>query len=166
MSSNSVAVRIAGKEYRIRSDADEVWLQRVASYVDESFRKIRERTNTVDSLDVAVLAALNLGQELIELREAGSSPGLEPDETDEVRVEGESVTFTPTELRLLHFLASHPGRVFTREHLLSRIIGEDAYVVDRNIDVRIRSVRKKLGKHRDLIETIRGVGYRFQDEES
>ena len=83
----------------------------------------------------------------------------------EVRVEGESVTFTPTELRLLHFLASHPGRVFTREHLLSRIIGEDAYVVDRNIDVRIRSVRKKLGKHRDLIETIRGVGYRFQDEE-
>ena len=83
----------------------------------------------------------------------------------EVRVEGESVTFTPTELRLLHFLASHPGRVFTREHLLSRIIGEDAYVIDRNIDVRIRSVRKKLGKHRDLIETIRGVGYRFQDEE-
>ena len=48
---------------------------------------------------------------------------------------------------------------------MSRIIGEDAYVIDRNIDVRIRSVRKKLGKHRDLIETIRGVGYRFQDEE-
>ena len=73
--------------------------------------------------------------------------------------------FTPTELRLLHFLASHPGRVFTREHLLSRVIGEDAFVVDRNIDVRILAVRKKLGKYRDLIETIRGVGYRFQDEE-
>lgn len=83
----------------------------------------------------------------------------------EVRVEGELVIFTPTELRLFHFLASYPGRVFTREHLLSRIIGEDAYVVDRNIDVRIRSIRKKLGKHRDLVETIRGVGYRFQDEE-
>ena len=83
----------------------------------------------------------------------------------EVRVDGELVIFTPTELRLFHFLASYPGRVFTREHLLSRIIGEDAYVVDRNIDVRIRSIRKKLGKYRDLVETIRGVGYRFQDEE-
>jgi two-component system alkaline phosphatase synthesis response regulator PhoP len=83
----------------------------------------------------------------------------------EVRVEGEPVIFTPTELRLLHFLASHPGRVFTREHLLNRVIGEDSYVVDRNIDVRIRSIRKKLDKHRDLVETIRGVGYRFQDDE-
>ena len=74
MSTHSVAVRIADKEYRIRSDADEEWLQRVASYVDQSFRKIRERTRTVDSLDVAILAALNLGQELMELREGGTSP--------------------------------------------------------------------------------------------
>ena len=83
----------------------------------------------------------------------------------EVRVEGKPVIFTPTELRLLHFLASYPGRVFTRDHLLNRIIGEDTYILDRNIDVRVRSVRKKLGKHRDLVETIRGVGYRFQDVE-
>ena len=83
----------------------------------------------------------------------------------EVRVGGTPVTFTATELRLLHFLASHPGRVFTRDHLLSRAISEDAFVVDRNIDVHIRAVRKKLGEHRDLIETIRGVGYRFREEE-
>ena len=83
----------------------------------------------------------------------------------EVRIEDVLVMFTPTELRLLHFLASYPGKVFTREHLLSQIIGENTYVVDRNIDVRIRSIRIKLGEHRDLIETIRGVGYRFQDEE-
>ncbi|UCF39256.1 MAG: response regulator [Acidobacteriota bacterium] len=82
----------------------------------------------------------------------------------EVRVDGDSVSFTATELRLLYFLASHPGRVFTRDHLLSQVIGRDAFVVDRNIDVHVRSVRKKLGNHRDLIETIRGVGYRFQDE--
>jgi len=81
----------------------------------------------------------------------------------EVQVEGESVVFTATEFRLLHFLASHPGRVFTRDQLLSRVIGEDAYVIDRNIDVHIRSIRKKLGEHLDLIETIRGVGYRFRD---
>lgn len=83
----------------------------------------------------------------------------------EVFVAGKPVVFTPTELRLLHFLASHPGRVFTRDHLLSRVIGADAIVIDRNIDVHIRSIRKQVGEQRDLIETIRGVGYRFRDLE-
>ena len=82
-----------------------------------------------------------------------------------VSVDGERVTFTATELRLLHFLASHPGRVFTRDLLLGRAIGEHAFVGDRNIDVHVRSIRKKLGRYRDLLETIRGVGYRFLDEE-
>ena len=82
----------------------------------------------------------------------------------EVRVDGESVAFTATEMRLIHFLASHAGRVFTRDHLLARVVGEDAVVVDRNIDVHIRALRKKLDRHRDLIETIRGVGYRFRDD--
>ena len=82
----------------------------------------------------------------------------------EVRVGGKAVPFTATEFRLLYFLASHPGRVFTRDHLLSRVIGADAVVIDRNVDVHIRAVRKKLGECRDLIETIRGVGYRFRDD--
>lgn len=82
----------------------------------------------------------------------------------QVKVDGESVAFTATELRLLHFLASHPGRVFTRDQLLTRVIGHDAMVVDRNIDVHVRAIRKKIGMHRDLIETIRGVGYRFREE--
>lgn len=60
-------------------------------------------------------------------------------------VSGKRVDFTPRELRLLHLVASHPGRVFTRDQLLSRIIGEGAYVIDRNIDVYIRGIRKKLG---------------------
>jgi two-component system alkaline phosphatase synthesis response regulator PhoP len=83
----------------------------------------------------------------------------------EVRIEGEPVVFTATEFRLLHFLASHPGRVFTRDRLLSRVLGEDVFVFDRNIDVHISSVRKKLGSHRAMLETVRGVGYRFRDEE-
>ncbi|MFQ5505611.1 MAG: response regulator [Planctomycetota bacterium] len=83
----------------------------------------------------------------------------------EVRVAGEALSFTATEFRLLHFLASHPGRVFTRDHLLSRVIGEDALVMDRNIDVHVKAIRKKLGSCRDLIETVRGVGYRFRDRE-
>lgn len=83
----------------------------------------------------------------------------------EVRVEGKPVPFTATQFRLLHFLASHPGRVFTRDQLLSRVIGEHAIVIDRNIDVHVRAVREKLGAHRDVIETVRGVGYRFREED-
>jgi two-component system phosphate regulon response regulator PhoB len=82
----------------------------------------------------------------------------------EVLVRGEAVTLTPTEIRLLHFLMSHPGRVFTRDQLLARAIGEHAVVIDRNIDVHVRSIRKKLGEERERLETVRGVGYRFRDE--
>jgi len=81
----------------------------------------------------------------------------------EARIDAQLVTLTPTEMRLLHFLASHPGRVFPRAHLLSRIIGEDAIVTDRNIDVHVRALRQKLGDHAACIETVRGVGYRFAD---
>jgi len=81
----------------------------------------------------------------------------------EARVDDQPVTLTATEFRLLHFLAAHPGRVFDRAQLLSRAIGEDAIVIDRNIDVHIGSIRRKLGPHRDLIETVRGVGYRFRE---
>jgi DNA-binding response OmpR family regulator len=83
----------------------------------------------------------------------------------EVRLEGEKVLFTAMEFRLLHFFASHPGRVFTREDLLNHVSSDDAFIIDRNIDVHIRAIRKKLDKHRDLIETIHRVGYRFKDEE-
>jgi two-component system phosphate regulon response regulator PhoB len=82
-----------------------------------------------------------------------------------VAVDGAPITVTATEMRLLHFLASHPGRVFTRDHLLSRVIGERAVVIDRNIDVHVGSIRKKLGPYRDLIETVRGIGYRFRERE-
>jgi two-component system phosphate regulon response regulator PhoB len=81
----------------------------------------------------------------------------------EARIDDEVLTLTPTEMRLLHFLASHPGRVFQRAHLLSRVIGEDAIVTDRNIDVHVRALRQKLGENGEWIETVRGVGYRFAD---
>lgn len=65
----AVAVQIAGKEYGIVSDADAAWLQHVATRVDEAMVLVRDRTETVDSLDVAVLTALNLARELMLLRE-------------------------------------------------------------------------------------------------
>jgi two-component system alkaline phosphatase synthesis response regulator PhoP len=78
----------------------------------------------------------------------------------DVCVDGESVRFTATEFRLLHFLAARPGRVYERDELMRRVLGDDAIRLDRNIDVHVRAIRRKLGAHRDLIETIRGVGYR------
>ena len=81
----------------------------------------------------------------------------------EVVVDGVSVSFTATEFKLLNFLALHPGWVFTRDQLLSKIMGQENFIVDRNIDVHIQAVRKKLGSHRDLVETIRGIGYRFKN---
>ncbi len=81
----------------------------------------------------------------------------------EVLVDSEPLILTPTELRLLHLLATQPGRVFTRDQLLSRVIGDGAFVIGRNIDVHIRGMRSKLGRHRDMIETVRGVGYRLRD---
>lgn len=79
-----------------------------------------------------------------------------------LEVDGESVPITATEMRLLHHLASHPGRVFTRDQILSRVVGDRALVIERNIDVHVGTLRRKLGAHRDLIETVRGVGYRFK----
>jgi DNA-binding response OmpR family regulator len=81
-----------------------------------------------------------------------------------VSVGSKSVTLTPTEFRILALLAAHPGRVFTRDQIMSRAIGDDATVVDRNIDVHIRALRKKLGEKPEYIETIRGIGYRFTEE--
>ncbi len=81
----------------------------------------------------------------------------------EVLRDGRPVPLTATEFRLLYFLASHPGRVFARPRLVKEAAGEDAYVLERNIDVHVRSIRRKLGDGHDYISTVRGVGYRFQD---
>ena len=83
----------------------------------------------------------------------------------EVKLEGKIIVLTAMEFKLLHFLASHPGQVFTRENLLNHISSDDTFIIDRNIDVHIRSIRKKLNKHRELIETIHRVGYRFRDKD-
>ena len=83
----------------------------------------------------------------------------------EVKLEGKKIDLTAMEFKLLHFLASHPGQVFTRENLLNHISSDDTFIIDRNIDVHIRSIRKKLDKHRELIETIHRVGYRFRDKD-
>ena len=79
----------------------------------------------------------------------------------EAKLSGQPLKLTATEFKLLAELAGHPGRALTREHLLNRSVGDAVVVVDRNIDVHIRSVRKKLGDQAAMIETVRGLGYRF-----
>ena len=81
-----------------------------------------------------------------------------------VTLAGQEIIFTASEFKMLAALASNPGRVYTREQLINQSLGENVVVVDRNIDVHIRAIRKKLGDHNNYIETIRGIGYRFTDE--
>lgn len=70
---------------------------------------------------------------------------------------------TASEFRLLHFLAQRPGWVFTREQIVDGVKGEDYAVTDRAVDVQMVSLRRKLGRRADYIETVRGVGYRFKE---
>jgi two-component system phosphate regulon response regulator PhoB len=72
---------------------------------------------------------------------------------------------TPTEFRLLECFLREPGRAFTRSQLLDVSIGNASFVLERTIDVHIRSLRTKMGGARELIETVRGVGYRFRENE-
>ena len=83
-------------------------------------------------------------------------------ETYQAAVEGRPLDLTYMEYELLKFLATNPGKVFTREILLSRVWGYEYYGGARTVDVHIRRLRAKLGEeHANLIQTVRSVGYRF-----
>lgn len=78
------------------------------------------------------------------------------------RVRGRPLDLTYKEFQLLHFLATHPTRVFTREQLLSEVWGYDYFGGTRTVDVHVRRLRAKLGDLEQVIGTVRNVGYRFQ----
>jgi two-component system, OmpR family, phosphate regulon response regulator PhoB len=80
-------------------------------------------------------------------------------------IEGLSLALTRSEFRLLDTLIRQPGRVFERADLIDAALGEDTMVMERTIDVHIRALRRKLGQRADVIETVRGVGYRFRDNQ-
>lgn len=80
----------------------------------------------------------------------------------EVTVDGRHLSLTATEFRLLHHLAAHPGHARNRDELLDVIWGEDKFVTPRTVDTYIRRLRVKLGPAGEMIQTLRGVGYRFQ----
>jgi DNA-binding response OmpR family regulator len=83
-------------------------------------------------------------------------------ETYQASIAGRPLDMTYMEYELLKFLAQNPGKVFTREILLSRVWGYEYYGGARTVDVHIRRLRAKLGEeHANLIQTVRSVGYRF-----
>jgi two-component system phosphate regulon response regulator PhoB len=83
----------------------------------------------------------------------------------EVLVGDRPLTFTRSEFRLLDTLIRQPGRAFQRSELISSALGEDTIVLERTIDVHIRAVRQKLEDKAHVIETVRGVGYRFRESD-
>ncbi len=83
-----------------------------------------------------------------------------------VSVNGQRIEVAPTEYRLLYFLMSHAERAFSRSQLLDQVWGEQVYVEERTVDVHVRRLRKTLETtgHDHLLQTVRGVGYRFSDK--
>lgn len=118
------------------------------------------------------LAELTARVKSVLRRAKGDSP-LEPIERNNLRIDprtheawldGQSVELSPKEFALLSFLARHPGQVFSREVLLDRVWGQDAFVSARTVDVHIRWLRERIeaepSKPSRLV-TVRGVGYKF-----
>jgi two-component system phosphate regulon response regulator PhoB len=102
--------------------------------------------------------AVPAAQDVIEIGDLTIHPG-----RHEVTVAGSKVDLSTTEFGILQFLARRPGWVFTRRQIVRGVHGEDHPVLDRSIDVQIATLRRKLGDRGDLVETVRGVGYRFAE---
>lgn len=79
-----------------------------------------------------------------------------------VKIDGQEIFFPKKEFAILAYLASKPEKVFPREQILNDIWGSDVYVVERTVDVHVRKIREKMGDFASMIETIKGVGYRFK----
>jgi DNA-binding winged helix-turn-helix (wHTH) protein len=84
----------------------------------------------------------------------------------EVRIKERRAAFSKSEFNVLFHLASHPGLVLTREQIVAAIQGADYLASDRSVDVHIANIRRKLGDLAGLIQTTRGIGYRFEAENS
>ncbi|MBN2770760.1 MAG: response regulator transcription factor, partial [Spirochaetes bacterium] len=80
-----------------------------------------------------------------------------------LKIDGTPVELTKTEFGILEIFLKHPGKIFTRDNIIDSIRGHDVYVVDRTIDVHIMNLRKKLGPYKNIIRTLSGVGYGFNE---
>ena len=127
-----------------RADAPEAGLSRLVSRVKALLRRV-EREDEATTSQVRVHDLVVDRERYVVERPAA----------------GETFRLPRKEFELLFFLASHPGRVFERDELLSAVWGADVVVVDRTVDVHVRKIREKIGS--DYIETVKGVGYRLAE---
>ena len=109
---------------------------------------------------VKAITRRNAKEDLIELE------GIKIDDlAHEVYIDGELITLTPKEYDLLKYLIENKNIALSRENLLSNIWGYDFYGDDRTVDTHIKTLRAHLGKYRDLIKTVRGMGYKIEYKE-
>jgi two-component system phosphate regulon response regulator PhoB len=129
--------------------------------VNAGYSELAGSTKTLPGLVVAIVAALGTPAK----GERGDRIRLGELVIDrhrhQVVIGDRELKMTPTEFRLLWTLARESGRVFTRQELTDTCIGENAPVLERTIDVHVKSIRQKLQPYSNVIETVRGVGYRI-----
>ena len=135
-----VGLSLGADDYVTKPFSVKILLERVKALLR------RKQSGTGDSKDVA------------------ACQGVTVDRTrHRVLIMDNPLDLTPSEFRLIDALIRQPGRAFSRDELIDAALGEDTVVLERTIDVHIRSLRKKMGQHADLVETVRGVGYRFRE---
>jgi len=113
--------------------------------------RIRVQLRTIQTIERANNDLLDYGLMKIEINKC------------RVMIQNEEVNLTSTEFKILLLLAQRPGHVYTREQFINSIQGENIFVTGRTIDTHIAGLRKKIGEAASMIETIRGIGYRFKD---
>jgi two-component system alkaline phosphatase synthesis response regulator PhoP len=114
---------------------------------------LRRNTEKIKTEIIAVPEIINLGH--LEINRLNYT----------IKVDGIESFFPKKEFELLAFLAVNRGKIFSRELLLQKIWGESVYVIDRTVDVHISKIREKLGDYAHFIETVKGVGYRYKENE-
>jgi two-component system phosphate regulon response regulator PhoB len=138
-----IGLSMGADDYVTKPFSNKVLLQRIKAI-------LRRSETAKDATDVTE----HLGVKVDRMRHA-------------VTVNDKRLDLTPTEFRLLEALIRQPGRAFTRHQLMDAAIGEGSIVLERTIDVHVKTLRKKLGDMKggspELIETVRGVGYRFRE---
>ena len=112
-------------------------------------------------IDARIRLALARRDEVAEPSRVQASGVTIDEQSYSAKLRGKPLDLTYKEFQLLHFLATHPSRVFTREQLLSEVWGYDYFGGTRTVDVHVRRLRAKLGDQEQIIGTVRNVGYRF-----
>ena len=136
------------------------------------FKKDKNENNDFSKVAALLIHAAKVDENFSKseetiIKQALLQIGVNNENLEKIFLDGKKIEdLTFTEFQILHLLSSHPGWVFTRYQIIEKIRGDNYPVTDRSVDFQIVGLRKKMGKKGKLINTIRGVGYRFQHDET